>query len=405
MGFDKLKIKQIKQLILLVAVVVFGLMYSETVFSGIGLVFQIFSPFIVGGVIAFVLNIPMTKFEKRFFGKGEGKVVSKIKRPVSLVCAFFFVFLVINLVILAVVPQLKSTIETLSQKVPIFLENVLASLEKLAADNPYLLEQIGRLEDINLDWASLSKTVGNFLTNGLSNVVTGTVNVASSIFGAVTNFVIALIFAIYVLLQKEKLGAQGRRILMAYLPRKGYDFVMDVLHRLYVNFTSFVCGQCLEAVILGVLFVIAMVIFGMPYAIMIGTLIAFTALIPVVGAFIGCIVGAFMILIEDPIMAVWFVVMFLIIQQLEGNLIYPRVVGNSVGLPSIWVLVAVSVGGSLFGVGGMLVFIPITSTVYSLLRDDVNRRNQAKAERIGQNEPAKELPADDEEVEKEKDDE
>jgi len=405
MGFDKQKVKQIKQLILLVAILFFVLMYSDTVFSGIQLVFQIFSPFVVGGVIAFVLNIPMTKFEKRFFGKGEGKVISKIKRPISMVCAFFFVFLIINLVILAVVPQLKNTIETLSQKVPIFFENTIVALEKLAADNPYLLEQVMKLENINFDWASLSASVGNFLKNGLSNVLTSTVNVASSIFGAVANFVIALIFAIYILSQKEKLGEQGRRILKAYLPENGYDYVMDVFHRLYVNFTSFVCGQCIEAVILGALFVIAMVIFGMPYAIMVGTLIAFTALIPIVGAFIGCFVGAFMILIEDPIMALWFVVMFLVIQQLEGNLIYPRVVGSSVGLPSIWVLVAVSVGGSLFGVGGMLVFIPITSTAYSLLRDDVNRRNAAKMQVVSAKEqpeePASEEPVAEEEVEDE----
>lgn len=378
MGFDKQKVKQIRQMIVLVAALVFVLMYSEVVFAGLGLVFQIISPFIIGGVIAFVLNIPMTKFEKRLFGNSDHKVVRNIKRPVSMVCAFFFVFLVISLVILAVVPQLKSTIETLSQKAPAFIEDVLAALEKLAADNPYLLEQLAKIEQINFDWASLSKTVGNFLKNGLSNMVTSTVNVASNIFGAVANFVIALIFSIYVLGQKEKLGSQGRRILQAYLPESGYAYAMEVLHRLYVNFTSFVCGQCLEAVILGALFVIAMVIFGMPYALMVGTLIAFTALIPIVGAFIGCFVGAFMILLENPVMALWFVVMFLVIQQIEGNLIYPRVVGNSVGLPSIWVLVAVSVGGSLFGVPGMLVFIPITSTAYSLLRDDVNRRNAKK---------------------------
>lgn len=379
MGFDKQKVRQIRQLILLVAVLVFALIYSKEVLTGISFVFQIFLPFIVGGVIAFVLNIPMTTFEKRLFGKTDNKAVNKIKRPVSMVCAIFFVCLIIGLVVLAVVPQLRSTIETLSKKVPLFIESAIVTLEKLAADNPYLLEQVMKLEELQFDWSSITASVGNFLKNGLSNVVTSTVNVASSIFGAVANLVIALIFSIYILGQKEKLGDQGRRVLKAYLPTRGYEYVMDVLHRLYVNFTSFVCGQCLEAVILGTLFIIAMVIFGMPYAFMVGTLIAFTALIPIVGAFIGCFVGAFMILLEDPILAVWFVVMFLIIQQLEGNLIYPRVVGNSVGLPSIWVLMAVSVGGSLFGVGGMLVFIPITSTVYSLLRDDVNRRNQRKA--------------------------
>lgn len=145
---------------------------------------------------------------------------------------------------------------------------------------------------------------------------------------------------------------------------------------LYINFSKFITGQCTEAVILGLLFIVAMTIFGMPYAFMIGVLIAFTALIPIVGAFIGCFVGAFLILVDDPIKAVWFVVLFLIIQQLEGNLIYPRVVGNSVGLPSIWVLLAVSLGSSMFGVLGMLIFIPLFATLYTLLREDVNRRNK-----------------------------
>ena len=165
----------------------------------------------------------------------------------------------------------------------------------------------------------------------------------------------------------------------AYLPEEINTKIQYVLKLLHKNFSSFISSQCLEAVILGTLFVIAMTIFGFPYAVLIGTLIAVTALVPIVGAFIGCAVGAFLILVEDPILAIGFVIMFLVIQQLEGNLIYPKVVGNSVGLPAIWVLVAVSVGGSLFGVVGMLIFIPITSTLYTLLREDVNERNAKKA--------------------------
>ena len=179
-------------------------------------------------------------------------------------------------------------------------------------------------------------------------------------------------------MQKETLANQGERLMHAYLPEKFYQQTRKVLKLLYKNFSSFISSQCLEAVILGSLFVIVMSIFGFPYAVLIGTLIAVTALVPIVGAFIGCAVGAFLILVEDPLLAVGFVVLFLVLQQLEGNLIYPRVVGNSVGLPAIWVLVAVSVGGSLFGVVGMLIFIPITSTVYTLLREDVNERNAKK---------------------------
>ena len=211
-------------------------------------------------------------------------------------------------------------------------------------------------------------------------MVTSTIGMASSIIGAIVNGVISFIFSLYILSQKEKLADQGQRIVRAYASEKLADGILRVLSLLNKNFTNFVTGQCLEAIILGVLFIIAMTIFGMPYAVLVGVLIAFTALIPIVGAFIGCGVGAFLILIDDPMLALWFVIMFLIIQQLEGNLIYPKVVGNSVGLPAIWILMAVSLGGSLFGVTGMLFFIPLLSTCYVLLRDNVNERNRAKQE-------------------------
>ena len=191
--------------------------------------------------------------------------------------------------------------------------------------------------------------------------------------------VIALVFAVYLLIQKDKLADHGERVMRAYLPKKIYGRTLYILKLLHKNFSNFISSQCLEAIILGTLFIIAMTIFGFPYAVLIGTLIAVTALVPIIGAFVGCAVGAFLILVENPLLAIWFVVMFLIIQQLEGNLIYPRVVGSSVGLPAIWVLVAVSVGGSLFGVVGMLIFIPIASTFYTLLREDVNERNAKKA--------------------------
>ena len=377
MGFDKVKIKQICWIILYVAVVLFVLLKIETVVQGVGLFFEILKPFIVGAVIAFILNIPMKGIEEKIFRKWNGKGVA-LKRPVSLVLSILFVAAVITLVIVAILPQLKATFNTLGNKLPGFFEDVEDMLTKLAVAYPALGNQFNDFATTDFDWNSILNTIVNFLQSGVTDMLNSTVNVASNIIGAVTAAIIGFIFSLYILLQKEKLHDQVRRIISAYLPEKPGRRIHEVCSRLYVNFTNFICGQCLEAVILGCLFIVIMSIFGFPYAIMIGTLIAFTALIPIVGAFIGCAVGAFMILIDNPVKALWFVIIFLILQQLEGNLIYPKVVGNSVGLPAIWVLASVSVGGSLFGVAGMLMFIPLMSTIYSLIRDDVNERNGRK---------------------------
>lgn len=379
MGYDKVKIKQISGLMVLAAGLILVLIYSQQIFQGIGMAFTIISPFVVGGVIAFILNLPMNLIEKKLLGKWNGKVAGKLKRPLSMVMAIISVVLIIIVVFLTVIPQLTRTIGVLGNQIPAFTEDVIDWLANFSDEYPQIEEEIKKLEELEVNWDQISDNIVKFLKNGLSSVVTSTFSVASSIIGAVVNFVVSFIFALYILSQKEKLAGQGRRILTAYLPGRVCYKVEHVLALLYRNFSKFITGQCMEAVILGTMFVIAMTIFRMPYAVMIGVLIAFTALIPIVGAFIGCFVGAFLILIENPMQALVFVILFLVLQQLEGNLIYPRVVGNSVGLPSIWVLMAVSVGGSLFGVGGMLTFIPILSTVYTLLRESVNERNKKKA--------------------------
>ena len=217
-------------------------------------------------------------------------------------------------------------------------------------------------------------SVVNFLKNGMGNMLSSTFTVASGIVSGTVNGFIALVFSVYILAQKEKLGEQFKRVLRAYTSQRINDGVLHVCTLLYRNFSNFIIGQCTEAVILGLMFIVSMTIFRFDYAVMIGVLIAFTALIPIVGAFLGCFVGAFVMLVDDPVKAIWFVVLFIVLQQIEGNLIYPHVVGNSVGLPSIWVLAAVTIGGSLMGIFGMLVFIPLLSTVYMLLRENVNRR-------------------------------
>lgn len=378
MEFSREKIRQIRHLMILAAVLVLAIIYSEKVFQGLAFLLGIASPFLVGGIMAFVLNIPMKAFEEKMLRRWSGKSAEKMKRPLCLVFSIIAVMLVITVVIGTVVPQVVSTATEVGKKIPAFTDNVLEKLDRLVKDYPELAEQIEQLEKMEINWDSVLGNIIGFLKNGAGDMLNSTVSVASGIISGVVNAVIAFIFALYILAQKERLEDQGRRIVSAYLPAAAGNKILEICSLLYRNFSSFITGQCLEAVILGVMFVIAMSIFGMPYALMVGVLIAFTALIPIVGAFIGCAVGAFVILIDNPLQALWFVILFLILQQVEGNLIYPRVVGNSVGLPAIWVLMAVSVGGSLFGVSGMLFFIPLMSTGYTLLRESVNNRNRAR---------------------------
>lgn len=378
MEFSREKIRQIRHLMILAAVLILAILYSDQVFQGISFLTGIFSPFLAGGAVAFVLNIPLKAFEEKMPGAWRRKSAQRIKRPLCIGLSIVSVALVIAVVVGTVAPQVASTASEIGKKIPAFTERVMEELDALARKYPQLTKQIEKLDLEKVNWDSLLSSVLGFLKNGAGDMLTSTVSVASGIISGVVNSVISFIFALYILAQKEKLGSQGRRIISAYLPEKAGKKTLEIFGLLYKNFSSFITGQCLEAVILGTMFVISMSIFRMPYALMVGVLIAFTALIPIVGAFIGCFVGAFLIFIDNPLQALWFVILFLILQQIEGNLIYPRVVGNSVGLPAIWVLMAVSVGGSLFGIAGMLIFIPLMSTGYTLLKESVNRRNGGK---------------------------
>lgn len=376
MGYDKVKIKQIMGLMVLAAVLVLFLVYSKVIFGAVVMVIQILMPFIVGGVIAFILNLPMKVIENRLLGRWKGKVAGKLKRPVSMILSVIFVALIIFLVCITVIPQLTQTIIVLGEKIPPFVDKIIDSLEQLSVQYPQIQEEVEKLGELEVDWKKLGENVLSFLQNGVGSVVTSTFSVATSIIGGVVNFVISFIFSFYILSQKERLQNQALRILRAYLSEKICRRTEHVFSLLYNNFSKFITGQCLEAVILGAMFIVVMCILRMPYAMMVGVLVAFTALIPIVGAFIGCAIGTFLILIENPMQALVFLILFLVLQQIEGNVIYPRVVGNSVGLPSMWVLLAVSVGGSLLGVPGMLTFIPVFSTAYVLLKESVNGRNE-----------------------------
>lgn len=378
MNFNKENMRHMRHLIVFTLVLLIALWNYTKVFGFLGFLWNIVFPFLMGGAIAFILNVPMSFLERNIF-KNEAalknKRVQKLSRPASLVLTIIGVLGIVAIVMFVVIPQLGKTFVSLGRNIQRFIPQAILWLEDLFENNQEVLEMIGEMD---MSWDKMLNSVIEFFKSGVGNVFDSTISVATSIVGSVTTFFIAFVFACYILLQKEKLHVQVKKILFAYLPEKQVGTILDICALTYKTFSGFLTGQCVEALILGSMFFVVMGIIRLPYALMVGVLIAFTALIPIFGAFIGCAVGAFLILMVDPWKAVIFVILFLVLQQIEGNLIYPKVVGNSVGLPSIWVLAAVSIGGSLMGVVGMLVFIPLVSVLYTIFRGDVYRRLEEK---------------------------
>ncbi|MEG0853605.1 MAG: AI-2E family transporter [Angelakisella sp.] len=335
---------------------------------GLGL----FAPFLLGLIIAFVINVPMAALEKALFGTATGKK-RKLARSLSLVLTLLLVAGLIFVVLFLVVPELAKSITMLGNNIPDFLKEVQTWSEELATQYPEIFVGIAT---IDMDWQSIINQAITIVQAGLTGFLTSIVSVASGVFSGLLSFFLALVFGIYVLLQKEKLREQAVEVLYAFTPKQRADRIMSVASLTGRTFSSFLTGQCVEAVILGLMFFVSMSIFRLPYTLLVSVLTGFAALIPIFGAFIGCAVGAFLILMVNPMQAVWFLLLFIIIQQVEGNLIYPRVVGGSIGLPSIWVLLAVTVGGSAMGIAGMLIFIPLCSVLYTLLWETVEKRKE-----------------------------
>ena len=327
-------------------------------------------PLVIGCIIAYILNILMSAYERAW----PGKKVSKAKRPICLVGAILTLCAIVGLVIWLVAPQLGSCFQLIFAELPGFLENITNRIR----DWGILPEDIVTTLE-NVDWQSLIAQFAELLTSGLGDVVNVVVSAVSSLFSVLVTALLSLIFSIYVLSSKEKLKTQLHMLMDTYLPKRWLQKIEYVAHIFDDCFHRYIVGQCLEAVILGVLCIIGMLILRMPYATMIGTLVGFTALIPIAGAWIGTGIGAFMILTVSPIKALIFLVFILILQQLENNLIYPKVVGSSMGLPGIWVLAAVTVGGGVMGVAGMLLCVPLTASFYRLIREDVQRKKQLRA--------------------------
>ena len=338
-------------------------------------VWDLFAPFVVGAGIAFIFNVPMRAIERQL----EGMRNPGARRTLSVLLTIFCLVLIIMFVFELLVPQIRLTATSLSEKIPAFVDRTAAKLMVFMDDNPELKAWIMESTNLeSLDWASILKDALAFVGNKVSNVMGGAVNVIGSVTTGLVNLVISVVFAIYCLGRKEILARQGRRLLYSIISESRADEVIRVVRLTNVTFSNFISGQCLEAVILGCLFAVVMSILKMPYVPLVSVVIAVTALVPIVGAFAGCVLGAFFILVQNPVLAFWFVVMFLILQQIEGNLIYPRVVGSSIGLPGMWVLVAVAVGGDLMGVAGMLIMIPLASVMYTLAREITTKRLQER---------------------------
>ena len=379
MELNRANMKKLAALTAFAVLLLAGTQHLDKLAAALGLAWSVVSPLLLGGALAFVLNVPMRFLEKNLFSRparaGRRRLSPALARALSLLATFVLAAVILLLLVLVIVPQLAESVSGLGNRIMDAFWRFVPWAEEQFAAYP----QITRwLEGLTFDWEALLASAVDFAKNGFGSVLSSTISATKSIVSALSSGFVAFVFAIYLLLQKEKLGLQCRKALYALLPQAPAGRIVEVCRLSHRVFSSFITGQCVEAVILGAMFFVSMTLLRMPYALLVGCLIAATALVPIVGAFIGCAVGAFLILVVSPMQALFFLVLFLTLQQVEGNLIYPRVVGSSVGLPSIWVLAAVSLGGSLMGIMGMILFIPLTSVAYTLFREFVYRRLREK---------------------------
>ena len=375
MDLNKKSMKKIRELIVFTAILVVALWKFDTVLEGAKNIWGILFPFVFGGAIAFVINVPMSFLEKKIFGKtkDENKVGKKLARPISLLLTIILAVSVIILVMFGVI--LTRTIASLMMSIATFIPQMQDWIREFSHNNQDIMKLVNQVQfnpDQAIKWGI------SILGSGAGNMMNTTMSAVGSIVSGFATFFIAFSFACYILFQKEKLHVQIRKVFFAFIPKQKAEAFLKICSLTYQTFANFLTGQCVEAVILGSMFVVTLSILKMPYALLIGTLIAFTALIPIFGAFIGCAVGCFLIFMVSPKQAILFIIVFLILQQIEGNLIYPHVVGGSVGLPSIWVLAAVTIGGNLMGIVGMLIFIPLVSVLYTIFREFVYLRLKEK---------------------------
>ena len=365
--------KEIMELILFTIVVIFFFINISEIWKLLEYIIAIFMPFIVGAMIAFVLNVLLNVIEKgiKKLNRKNNKIINRIKRPVSVLLTFIIILAVISLMLGLLIPELKNTTELFTKNFDSYKEQSIVLLDKVGIKRK-------TINKLNNNIENMTKELTDYISDNKEEVMKTSLGVASTVAGTITSLVLGIVFAIYILLKKEDLRRQIKKVMRAYLPEKKEKKTIEISELSNKIFGNFITGQCLEAVIIGILCFIGMLLLNIPYASTISVLVGFTALIPVFGAFIGTIVGAFLILMVSPTKAIIFIIFILILQQLEGNLIYPKVVGKSVGLPGIWVLVAVTIGASVYGILGMLISVPLCSILYSIIRTNVNDKIDQK---------------------------
>lgn len=374
MELNKRSVKRILLIITFTVLLIWGVYNHKQLGELLLGVYSLISPFVIGLCIAYIVNVllcPVENLWMKLLNKRKGKWPEKLKRPLCLLLTILLVIGIILAIVLIIMPELRDSVASLIDMIPSYAEEVQrwwvslsTFLDKYSINLPELSFKPDKIIDI--------------LKDGGTVLFNTTASVAGSIVTAVMNFVIAFAFSIYVLAQKETLKRQSMKVLSAAMKPDKLDKLLNLLRLSNKTFTNFITGQLTEAVIIGALCFVGMTIFRMPYAPAISVLVGFTALIPVFGAFIGTAIGAFLILLVNPLQAVWFVIFIIVLQQFEGNLIYPKVVGKSVGLPGIWVLVAVTVGGNAMGVMGMLISVPLCSILYAVSREAVNDKLKMK---------------------------
>lgn len=365
---EKNEIKKYIFLILFAILCYFGINNIKIIFDLLKMIFNVFLPFILGGVMAFILNIPMTKIEKLLNKKfkKETKKSKSVIRTISIIMSLTIFTLIVGLIAFMLIPELIESIEALISNIPSLVNDT----EK------HILNLLKSHKEVQIEIQNIFNNINTsrILSNVLNYIISGSLEIISSVISSIITIFMSLVFAIYMLSQKEYLINGFKKTLKAYLKEDKEEKVLNVLKLSNNTFTKFISGQCLDAVILGFMLFIALSIFKFPYALIISVLTTITALIPIFGAFIAMVIGTVLIGISSPLEALLFILIFLIVQQIEEYFIYPKVVGASVGLSPLWTLLAITVGGNLFGIVGMLIGLPLASILYSLFRNNVNRR-------------------------------
>lgn len=369
--------RKIVRLMLLAALLALGVIHVEFIINTVLLIWRVASPLIVGAALAYILEIIIKRLEKIMLPNSKKPWINKSRRGICILIATALLVSFIVLLIFTIIPGLTDAFTLLGRELPNYFTQVKAWLMDLSQPVPAVTEYI---ESLNLDWPKVQERVINWALNGVGNgaLLSSTVTVIGMVTSEIANFLISFIFAIFLLGSKQQLNHQYRNLLHAVASEKNSERVERVLSTANRCFSGFIVGQSVNGLILGILTWLGMRIFHMPYALMVGVLSGTTSLVPIIGGYIGAALGTFLVFTANPSLALWFLLFIVALQTVQGNVLYPRLVGSSVGIPSLWVLAAVSVGGGLGGIGGMIVAVPITATVYTLLHEWVHKKNREK---------------------------